>query len=145
MEVIGAVVVFLLGAAVGMLVALYLFATRFARSVETQLVEADERAEMRADERRAHLDATAAIVVDRMWLVGAGLAAEIREMAAAQRNDLRLVVGLPTVEVPGARAPRCPPHASSPRTVGDDEPTPPSGWTLEDVRERTQQDAERSR
>jgi hypothetical protein len=145
MEVMGAVVVFLLGAAVGMLVALYLLATRFARSVEAQLAEADERDEQRADERRAHLDATAAIVVDRMWLVGAGLAAEIREMAAAQRNDLRLVVGLPTVEVPGARASRHPPHAPSTRIVGDDEPTPPSGWTLEEVRERTHHDAERSR
>ena len=182
MEVLGAVVVFLLGAAVGMLVALYLLAARFVRSTEAQSAEAEERAEQRAEEQRAHLDATAAIVVDRMWLVGAGLAAEIREMAAAQRNDLRLVVGLPAVEVPGARASRPPPPRASsapprspevpassrprlptppagspaaprpPRaatpgtwTVGDDEPTPPSGWTLEEVRERTQHDTERSR
>lgn len=178
MEVIGAVVVFLLGAATGTLAALYLLAVRFVRNIEAQVMEAAERAEQRAEEQRAHLDATAAIVVDRLWLVGAGLAAEIREMAAAQRNDLRLVVGLPAVEVPGARAPRRspsrappsspPPPASSsatfppPReetpaasrptraaapgtwTVGDDEPTPPSGWTLEEVRERTHRDAERA-
>ena len=188
MEVIGAVVVFLLGAAVGLLVALYLLAARVARSVEAQITDAAERAEAqitdaaeRAAEQRAHLDATAAIVVDRLWLVGAGLAAEIREMAAVQRNDLRLAVGLPAVEVPGGCAPRrspsrassappsSPPMAASSRatfptphagtpaasrptraaapgvwTVGDDEPTPPSGWTLDEVRERTQHDAERS-
>jgi hypothetical protein len=96
-----------------------------------------------------------------MRLVGAGLAAEIRQTATQQRNDLRLVVGLPAVEVPVARrprrtAPRATPPAGTPAvpsptaaapgvwTVGDDEPTPPSGWTLEEVRERSQHGLERA-
>lgn len=180
MEVIGAVLVFLLGACAGLLLGLYLVISRFIRSTEEQIAAAQERAEQHAGERRAHLDATAAIVMERMRLVGAALAAQLRETAAEQHNDLRLAVGLPAVEVPGRRAPRraapsvpTAPH-TSPRTaassratpatlaaatpatssttraalgvwtLGDDELTPPSGWTPEEVRERAQQSAERA-
>lgn len=179
MELIGAVVVFLLSSMVGLLLALNLRVARLVNELATLGAGAAERAEVDAEqadareqERRDHLDATAAIMLEHARLVGAGLAAEMREQSAQHRNDLRLAVGLPAVDVPAARRGR---RASSPAagpqlcqtgpasttpaagtraasrgtqaapgawTVGDDEPTPPSGWTLDDVRERTQPGAE---
>jgi hypothetical protein len=179
MELAAAVVVFLLGASVGLLVALYLLAARAEQRVKAEAAIETERTEAREQERRDHIDATAAIVVETLRLVGAGLAAEIRETAVQQRNDLRLVVGLPVVEMSAGRRPRrAAPRATtlrssadsagSPRptsstppagtlvtagptragpgawTVGDDEATPPSGWTLEVARARSQHGAERT-
>ena len=100
-----------------------------------------------------------AALVERMTLVGGALAAEVRDGYAQQRNDLRLAVGLPRVSVPGqvasprpaaerasslpARSTPAPPATSrSPvrpfPAAAADEPTPPSGWTLEQVREHTE-------
>lgn len=186
MALIGAVVVFLLGSLVGLVLALYVrvahlandLAMRGATEAERAEDEA-ERADAREQERRDHLDATAAIMLEHARLVGAALAAELREQSAQQRNDLRLAVGLPALQVPAARARRRtnppgarPPGSEAPAsvrrgstalpvgapvtlgptraapgawTVGDDEPTPASGWSLEEVRERTEQGAEAAR
>ncbi len=141
MELIGAILVFLAGLSAGALVLLCLKVTRLVEGAEARHAQVLESAEQQHRERLAHADATTAIVVDRMRLVAAGLAAEIREATAAQRNDLRLAVRLPAVRVPGAPAPprqalpRAPANDAAGRsTLQDDEVTPPAGWTLEQAR-----------
>ncbi len=144
MELIGAILVFLAGVSAGALVLLCLKVVRLVDAAEARHAQALESAEERHRERLAHADATTVIVVDRMRLVAAGLAAELREAAAAQRNDLRLAAQLPSVRVPGPPAPprqglhRAPANdLAGPSTLQDDEATPPVGWTLEQVRAHT--------
>lgn len=151
MELIGAILVFLAGLSAGALVFLCLRVSRFVEAAEARHAHALESAEDRHRERLAHADATTAIVVDRMRLVAGGLAAELREAAAAQRNDLRLAIHLPPVHVPGAPAPtevKAPATASARRSLSrapandaaapsasqDSEATPPSGWSIEQIR-----------
>ncbi len=160
MELIGAVAVFLLGSSVGLLLALYVQGARRNQLDEhaaEQRAAALALAEQQHSERRAHLLAMTAALVDRMQLVGAALAAEMRDANTQQRNDLRLAVGLPRVSVPGhgakprPAAERAPLPESTPTTPATrrstmrasptdaaDEPTPPSGWTLEQVRAHTE-------
>jgi hypothetical protein len=157
MELIGAILVFLVGLSAGALVFLCLCVSRFVEAAEARHAHAFESEENRHRERLAHEDATTAIVVDRIRLVAGGLAAELRDAAAAQRNDLRLAIQLPPVHVPGAPAPppsetrkavpdgsnatgrqalsRSPANdAAVPSTLRDSEATPPSGWSLEQIR-----------
>lgn len=141
MALIGAVVVFLLGSAVGLLLSLYLLVERvekelaMRRAAEAERAETEaERANVREQERRDHLDAMAAVVLEHARLLGAALAAEIREQSAQQRNDLRLALGLPAIEAPTAQARRRARAAVA----------PPSGWTPQEVRGRTQHGAERA-
>ena len=179
MELIGAVGLFLLGSCVGLLVALYLQGARrnqldehAAEQRAAALALAEQAAEQRAaalalaeqqhNERRAQLITMTAAFVDRLQLVGAALAAEVRDANTQQRNDLRLAVGLPRVSTPSeARPPRpAAARASSPPATparstpappapsreegrasladATDKPTPPSGWTLEQVRAHTE-------
>jgi hypothetical protein len=162
MALIGAVGVFLLGSCVGLLVALYLQGARtnqLAEHAAEQRAEALALAEQQHNERRAQLIAMTAALVDRLQLVGADLAAEVRDANTQQRNDLRLAVGLPRVSTPSEARPSrpaaawasSPPARSTPATPATsreegrasladaaDEPTPPSGWTLEQVRAHTE-------
>lgn len=158
MELIGAVAVFLLGSGVGLLVVLYLQGARknqLAEHAAEQRAAALALAEQQHNEQRAQLITMTAALVDRMQLVGAALAAEVRDANTQHRNDRRLAMGLPCVSVPGQIAPprpaaeraSSPPARSTPATsraevrtsLADtaDEPTPPSGWTLEQVRAHT--------
>ena len=161
MELIGAVAVFLLGSGVGLLVVLYLQGARrnqLAEHAAEQRAAALALAEQQHSERRAHLLAMTAALVERMQLVGAALAAEVRDANTQHRNDRRLAMGLPRVSVPGQVPPprpaaeraSSPPARSTPAppatrrstmraSLADtaDEPTPPSGWTLEQVRAHT--------
>ena len=164
MALIGAVGVFLLGSCVGLLVALYLQGARknqLAEHAAEQRAEALALAEQQHNEQRAQLITMTAALVDRMQLVGAALAAEVRDANTQHRNDRRLAMGLPRVSVPGQIAPprpaaeraSSPPARSTPATPATpatsraegrasladaaDEPTPPSGWTLEQVRAHT--------
>ena len=161
MELIGAVAVFLLGSGVGLLVVLYLQGARknqLAEHAAEQRAEALALAEQQHNEQRAQLITMTAALVDRMQLVGAALAAEVRDANTQHRNDRRLAMGLPRVSVPGQVAPprpaaeraSSPPARSTPATPATsraegrasladaaDEPTPPSGWTLEQVRAHT--------
>lgn len=163
MEVIGAVVVALLGACVGLLLGLFLQGARKNHLAEQASAEratartlAEQASQQRAAvlgllekqhaELRAHLMTMTAALADRMQLVGSALAAALREANAEHRNDLRLAIGLPRASTPGEEPPetRHPAeakplpkasHAARPKT--GDEPTPPSGWTLEQVRTHT--------
>lgn len=178
MEVVGAVVVALLGACVGVLLGLYLQGAQRNRIAEQQqtatLVHAEQAEQQRAAARalaekqhtelRGHLMTMTAALVDRMQLVGAGLAAELRAVNAEHRNDLRLAIGLSRTSAPGEEPPPTRPTSPPPRPLPrptppprptistspialahsgptprctSDEPTPPSGWTLEDVRSHT--------
>lgn len=225
MELVGAVVVALLGACVGVLVGLYLLGAQRNKLAEQQhaamLVHAEQAQQQRAAARalaekqhaelRGHLMTMTAALAERMQLVGAALAAELRQVNAEHRNDLRLAIGLPRASMPddelpptrptmppprpaappkldastrtstrtppgAAPAPRAPlpkpalppkpmvsaqpiaPASSRPavqiptapptprsakRTSTGDEPTPPSGWTLEQVRTHTETAEER--
>lgn len=147
MELIGAILVFLAGLSAGALLFLCLKVSRLVEAAEARHAQVLENAENQHREQLAHADAITTIVVDRMRLVAGGLAAELRDAAASQRNDLRLAIRLPAVHVPGAPVPgavarqalsRSPandaPEGSAPQ---DSEATPPSGWTLEQIRAHT--------
>lgn len=160
MQLIGAVLVFLGLVCAGFLGGIFVVLVRLARSRDKQHAEAIEGAERHHRALRSQLTETSATILERAHLVGAALAAEIRAMAAAHRNDLRLAMRLPPLRVPG-EAPReeAPPpqsltRASSPATpapssttqpsapplaltVDDEDPTPPSGWSLEQLRAHT--------
>ena len=161
MELIGAVGLFLLGSCVGLLVALYLQGARRNQLDEhaaEQRAAALALAEQQHNEQRAQLLTMTAALVERMQLARGVLVMELRDAVTQQRNDLRLAVGLPRASVPSeARPPRptaarasSPPARSTPATPATsrteerasladaaDEPTPPSGWTLEQVRAHT--------
>lgn len=172
MMLMGAVMVFLLGTIAGLLVGLFMQGARRGRLADesaARAVEAEDGAERRHNERRAHLDAVAAVLVSRMETAAKGIGAELRDSATQFRNDLRLAVGLVPVRVPRewrspdpapisvsrARCASCerstPSAASSARAATssgmddhtllfrDNETTPPSGWTLEEVRAHTAQ------
>lgn len=104
MELIGAVVVFLLGSCAGVLVALYLQGARRNRLAEQATEQAISAAELTAQhhrELRTQLITMTTAVMERVQLVGGALAAEVRDANTQRRNDLRLVVGLPRASVPG--------------------------------------------
>ncbi len=168
MELIGAALVFLGLACAGFLAGLFVVVARFTRTTADQQAEATEAAEQHRRELRSQLTAATATILDRMQLVAAGLAAQLQATATEQRNDLRLAARLPPLRIPGeepqrgARTRATPPsgtpavHVSSPgrpvmpsttwpsialgaTTLRDDDATPPSGWSLEQIRARTAQ------
>ena len=165
MQLIGAMLVFLGLACAGFLGGLFVVVVRFARSTAEQHAEAMEAAELQHRELRSQLTAATATILDRMQLVAAGLAAQLQATAVEQRNDLRLAGLLPPLRVPGeeprgeTRSATTPPNgspaarASSPpatssttrpslarpaSTLREDEATPPSGWSLEQIRAHTE-------
>ncbi|MBK8252621.1 MAG: hypothetical protein IPK82_08125 [Polyangiaceae bacterium] len=108
---------------------------------------AEQHAETRA--QRATLFAA---LHGQITLTGAALAAQIQETAAEHRNDLRLAQRLPPLTRPGEHARHVSsgstdlpsvlnPHGSGSTLlrVGDDEATPPSGWSPEMIRAKHQQ------
>lgn len=158
MELIGAVGVFLLVACTGLLVALYFQGERrnqLAEHAAEQRAAALALAEQQHNEQRAQLLTMTAALIERMQLARGVLVTELRAAATQQRNDLRLAVGLPRASGPDEGRPprpaaerasslpagappatsRAPVRTSLADTV--DEPTPPSGWTLEQVRAHT--------
>ena len=168
MDLIGAALVFVSLACAGFLAGIFLVVARFTRTTAEQQAEAIEAAEQHRRELRSQLTAATATILDRVQLVAAGLAAQLQATAAEQRNDLRLAGLLPPLRVPGeepqggARTRATPPsgtpaiHVSSPgrpaasvttrpgftrtgATLRDDEATPPSGWSLAQIRARTAQ------
>ena len=166
MQLIGAMLVFLGLACAGFLAGIFVVVVRFARSTAEQHAEAMEAAELQHRELRSQLTATTATILDRVQLVAGALAAQIQATAAEQRNDLRLAGLLPPLHVPGeerrgktrcattppngspaARASTPPATSSTTRpslaraasTLRDDEKTPPSGWSLEQIRAHTAQ------
>ena len=168
MDLIGAALVFVGLACAGFLAGLFVVVARFLRTAAEQQAEAIEVAEQHRRELRSQLTAATATILDRTQLVAAGLAAQLQATAAEQRNDLRLAGLLPPLRAPGERPHReaptatTPPsgtpavHVSSPgrpaassttrpsftraaTTLRDDDATPPSGWSLEQVRARTAQ------
>ena len=152
MLVIGAVLVFVGLVCAGLLAGILVVLVRLARGRDEQHAEAMERAEAHHRALCAQLTATSTTITERAHLLASGLAAEIRAMAAAHRNDLRLAMRLPPLRAPGERArdaahTTTPPASSSttrPRapepivlTAGDEDATPPSGWSLEQIRAHT--------
>ena len=167
MQLIGAMLVFLGLACAGFLAGIFVVVVRFARSTAEQHAEAMEAAELQHRELRSQLTATTATILDRVQLVAGGLAAQLQATAAEQRNDLRLAGLLPPLRVPGeepreetrsattppsgspaARAstpPATPATSSTTRpslarvasTLRDDDATPPSGLSLEQIRAHT--------
>ncbi len=164
MQLIGAMLVFLGLACAGFLAGIFVVVVRFARSTAEQHAEAMEAAELQHRELRSQLTATTATILDRVQLVAGGLAAQLQATAAEQRNDLRLAGLLPPLRVPGeeprgeTRSATTPPNgspaawASTPpatssttrpslacvaSTLREDEATPPSGWSLEQIRAHT--------
>lgn len=81
------VLVFLVGACLGVLIGMFVALTRLLRRLEamqSELVDllreaADDTRELDA-ERRRHLDATSTVAVDQMWQVGRALAREVRRV-----------------------------------------------------------------
>lgn len=132
----GTLLVFFAMASFGTLVFGVLRFVRQAERLEELHLLAQEEAERRHRERLDHANALATVVTDQVRLIGAALAAEVRESAAARRNDLRLAAVLPPVRVPGEAPPTTPPSrvGFSRTALNDNEPTPPSGWTLEQIR-----------
>ena len=138
MELIGVVIVGLLGACVGLLVGLFLQGAKhkqLAEQVIAQRATARTLAEQAGQQRgaalellekqhaelRGHLMTMTAELAERMQLVGSALAVALREANAEHRNDLRLAIGLPRTSTPGEEPPatRRPPeakptHASKP-------------------------------
>ena len=168
MQLIGAVLVFLGLAGAGFLAGIFVVVVRFARSTAEQHSEAMETAEQHRRELRSQLTATTATILDRVQLAAGDLAAQLQATAAEQRNDLRLAGLLPPLRVPGekargetrsattppngshaARASSLAPPATSSTTrpsltraaatLHDDDATPPSGWSLEQIRAHTAQ------
>lgn len=166
MQLIGATLVFLGLACAGFLAGLFVVVVRFARTTAEQHAEVMEAAEQHRRELRSQLTATTATILDRVQLAAGGLAAQLQATAAEQRNDLRLAGLLPPLRVPGdkargetrsattppngspaARASTPPATSSTTRpslaraasTLRDDEATPPSGWSLEQIRAHTAQ------
>ncbi len=168
MALIGAALVFVGLACAGFLAGLFVVVARFMRTTAEQQAEAIEAAEQHRRELRSQLTAATATILDRVQLVAGGLAAQLQVTAAEQRNDLRLAGLLPPLRAPGkrphleARPATTPPsgtpavHVSSPgrpvapsttrpsfmraaTTLRDDDATPPSGWSLEQIRARTAQ------
>jgi len=158
MLVIGAVLVFVGLVVAGLLAGIFVVLVRLARGRDEQHAEAMERAEEHHRALCAQLTATSTTSMERAHLLASGLAAEIRTMAAAHRNDLRLAMRLPPLRAPGESARdtahtaaklagATPPASSSttrPRapepivlTAGDEDATPPSGWSLEQIRAHT--------
>ena len=163
MQLIGAMLVFLGLACAGFLAGIFVVVVRFARSTAEQHAEAMEAAELQHRELRSQLTATTATILDRVQLVAAGLAAQLQATAAEQRNDLRLAGLLPPLRVPGetrgeTRGATTPPNGSpaarvstppatssttrpslarAASTLRDDDATPPSGWSLEQIRAHT--------
>ena len=162
MELIGAVGVFLLGSCVGLLLVLYRQGERrnqLAEHAAEQHAATLALAEQQRHEQRAQLLAMTTALVERMQLIGTALAAEVRDANTQQRNDRRLAMGLPRVSATGEGRPPRPsaerasstPARSTPAAPATrrstmhaspadaaDEPTPPSGWTLEQVRAHTE-------
>lgn len=159
MQLIGAVVVFLGGACVGLLAGICVTLVRLARSLEEQHARALEAGEQHHRALRSQLQATTAAILDRVQLTAAGLAAQLQATAAEVRNDRRLAMQLPTVRVPGEApndevpTPRSPtwivrgrlpaPRSGStrpsvpgsfPPRLRDEDATPASGWSLEQYR-----------
>lgn len=96
MALIGAVAIGLLIVIAGLLVLLHIQGEERHQRAE----EHYQRAEQRHAERRAQdFEATRAIV-ETLHLVGHAVAAEVREAARQQRNDLRLANRLPRVSEP---------------------------------------------
>ena len=167
MELIGAMLVFLGLACAGFLAGLFVVVVRFKRSTAEQHAEAMEAAEQHHRELRSQLTATTATILDRVQLVAGALAAQIQATVAEQRNDLRLAGLLPPLHVPGeeqrgktrsattppngspaarARSSTTPATSSTTRpslarvasTLRDDDATPPSGLSLEQIRAHTE-------
>ena len=136
MALIGAALVFVGLACAGFLAGLFVVVARFTRTTADQQAEAIEAAEQYRRELRSQLTATTATILDRVQLVAAGLAAQLQATAAEQRNDLRLAMRLPPLRAPGEEPQR---GARTATTLRDDDVTPPSGWSLEQVRARTAQ------
>lgn len=161
MALIGAVAIGLLIVIAGLLVLLHIQGEERHQRAEQHR----QRAEQRHAERRAQdFEATRAIV-ETLHLVGHALAAEVREAARQQRNDLRLANRLPRVSEPprtwstppttsrSASSRRADEETSAPHEeadppslplpvpapplpsfdLHDDEQTPPSGWTAEQM------------
>ncbi|MBK8255732.1 MAG: hypothetical protein IPK82_24080 [Polyangiaceae bacterium] len=108
-------------------------------------------AEQHGETRAQRLTLFAALE-SQIALTGAALAAQIKETAAEHRNDLPLAQRLPPLARPGestghlssdstALSPILNPHSSGSTLlrVGDDEATPPSGWSIEMIRAKHQQ------
>lgn len=167
MALIGAALVFVGLACAGFLAGIFLLVARFTRTTAEQQAEAMEAAEQHRRELRSQLTAATATILDRVQLVAAGLAAQLQATAAEQRNDLRLAGLLPPLRAPGeqprgeTRSATTPPngtpaaHVSSPggpaasmttrpsfmraaSTLREDEATPPSGWSPEQIRAHTE-------
>ena len=166
MDLIGAALVFVGLACAGFLAGLFVVVARFTRTTADQQAEAIEAAEQHRRELRSQLTAATATILDRVQLVAAGLAAQLQATAAEQRNDLRLAGLLPPLRVPGEvphgekRSATTPPNGSpaarvstppatssttrpslarAASTLREDEATPPSGWSLEQIRAHTAQ------
>ena len=122
MELIGVVIVGLLGACVGMLVGLFLQGAKHKQLAEQAIAQratartlAEQAGQQRAAalgllekqhaELRGHLMAMTTAIADRMQIVGSALAAAQREANAEHRNDLRLANRLPPTSAPGDQPP----------------------------------------
>ncbi|MEZ4297003.1 MAG: hypothetical protein R3B70_18705 [Polyangiaceae bacterium] len=142
MEMLLAVVVFLVGACLGVLVGMLMLLSRLLDRVEAmhhQVAEllresADTAAEISHEQRR-HLDAANAVLVDQVRRVGRGLVAELREAARGQQTSRWSRQALSPHEAhqvepsrPGSEPVRgAMPGAS---TLPPDAPTPQSGMPV---------------
>ena len=139
MDMLLAVIVFLLGAAVGVLVLLYINQSRNAeRSIET--------AERLAEEQREHTNATATVSLKEGRLIARAILKEL-QTAAKERRELIDFARSDWDQAPASgEEPPCGPASDSRpvaapgmSTLPPDAPTPQGGYSLSDLLERARE------
>jgi hypothetical protein len=139
MDMLLAVIVFLLGAAVGVLVLLYITQSRNAE----RLIETAERL---AQERREHTDATATVFLKEGRIIAQAILKELRT-AAKERRELIDFAKSDWDQAPASGEEPASGPASDSRpvsgpgisTLPPDAPTPQGGYLLSDLLEKTQE------
>jgi hypothetical protein len=139
MDILLAVIVFLLGAAVGTLVLLYIGQTRAAeRAIDT--------AERIAQEQRDHADATATVLLKEGRLLARAILKELQKAATERRELMKLAGGdwdrAPESSVEPLSGPTSnsrPVAAPGASTLPPDAPTPRGGYSLSGLLGTTQE------
>ena len=145
-----AVIVFLVGACLGLLVGCYLVLSRLSARASSQLADiahrlesAEETARALAREQSGHRDATTAILVDRLLLVGHELSKDLQQAGKERQLALRWLLLMEEMgSAESAREPVAAPAAVVPEdrpkhpsvagacTLPPDAPTPPQGYPV---------------
>lgn len=145
-----AVIVFLVGACLGVLVGCYLVLSRLTAGASSQIADiahqlasAEATARSLAEEQIGHRDATTAILVDRLLLVGSQISQDLRQAAQERQTLLRWLLLMEdrepaesTREPLADAAPVVPDDRRTQSgvpgacTLPPDAPTPPQGYPV---------------